>query len=161
MKAINIEWDLIDDDCDIPTIVDLPKDLTEKLITDNFFDEKGFQTDSYRFTEIANYLSNEYGFCVFSFDVVKDFEELNEDELWKLREEVMIGSLFVSNYTNSFGYKSLDVSYFFDGYINYIEELLEEDGADDGEFENYDNIENLWGWFNCYDNLSWVRFEEE
>jgi hypothetical protein len=90
----------------------------------------------------------------------KAFEELTKNELWELREQVMLGSLFVSSYTNSFGYKSVDVSYFFDGYVNYLEELMVEDNADDDEFENYDNKDNLWGWFCCYDDLSWIGFEE-
>jgi hypothetical protein len=27
-------------------------------------------------------------------------------------------------------------------------------------FEKYDTEENLYAWFLCYDDLSWVRFEE-
>ena len=148
MKAINIEWDLTDDvvdynidDCDVPTEVDIPNDIKEE--------------------DVADYLSNEYGFCVESFQLVKPFDELTKEELWKLREEVIIGSLFISSYTNSFGYRAVDISHFFDGYCSYIEELMEEDKADDDEFENYDNADNLLSWFYCCEDYSWIRYEEQ
>ena len=148
MKAINIKWDLEDDvvdynidDCDIPTMVDIPNDIKEE--------------------DVADYLSDEYGFCVESFRLVKDFEELTAKELWKLRKEVVVGSMFVSDYVNTFGFNPHDVSSFFDGYADYLQELIEEDGVDESEFYTYDNINNLWSWFNCYDDLSWIGFDED
>lgn len=80
MKAINIEWDMTDDvyeynidGCNLPTIVDLPKNLaTQVLIDDYYADEKCLKTDSYLLSSVADYLSDEYGFCVLSFDVVED-----------------------------------------------------------------------------------------
>ena len=148
MKAINIVWDLEDDvldynidDCDIPTEVEIPNDVEDD--------------------EIADYLSDEYGFCVESFNLVKDFEELTAIELWELRKEIILNSLYVADYSNSFGFSAKDVSYFFDGYVEYIYELMEEDNADDSQFRDYDNINNLWEWFNCYDDLSWIKFEGE
>ena len=54
MKAINIEWDIDEDivDGSLPREVELPKDIQED--------------------EIADYLSDEYGFCVFEFDIEKE-----------------------------------------------------------------------------------------
>ena len=168
MKAINIEWNLTDDvyeynidDYDIPTIVDLPKDLAENLLTDYFADEKGLKTKSYKLSSVADYLSNEYGFCVLSFEVVKDFEELSADELWTIRRQVVLNSLYEYDFSNREGYNSSDVSSFFDGYVNFIYELMDEDGADEKEFCKYDNIINLKRWFDCYDDLSWVKLDME
>ncbi len=58
MKATNIKWDCKDDvleynidECDLPTEVELPNNI-------NVFD-------------VADYLSDEYGFLVISFDFVE------------------------------------------------------------------------------------------
>lgn len=54
MKAVNIEWDIDEDivDASLPREVELPRDMHED--------------------EIADYLSEEYEFCVFGFDVSYD-----------------------------------------------------------------------------------------
>ena len=26
--------------------------------------------------------------------------------------------------------------------------------------DNYDNIDNLWSWYNCYDDFNWVMYDE-
>ena len=147
MRAKNIVWDLNDDcleynidECDLPEYVDIPRDIAED--------------------EVADYLSNEYGFCVESFDIVADFENLTANELWNIRKQIKLGSIYVSDFNNREGYKAEDISNFFDGYVEYIYELMGEDGADEDAFSSYDNIENLERWFYCYDDLSWVRFEE-
>ena len=56
MRAINIKWDLKDDcldynidECDVPNEVEIP--------------------DNIGVYEIADYLSDEYGFLVISFDI--------------------------------------------------------------------------------------------
>ena len=165
MKAINIEWDLTDDvyeynidDCDIPTIVDLPKDLAIQVLNDDYYnDEKGLKTESYMLSSVADYLSNEYGFCVLSFEVVKDFEDLDEDELWEIRKQIVLNSLNTYDYCVEY-YDERDIAIFFDGYVEYLWELVEEIG---GDWKQYDNKENLFHWFNCYDDLSWVKLEIE
>ena len=169
MKAINIEWDLTDDvyeynidDCDIPTIVDLPKDLAIQVLNDDYYnDEKGLKTESYMLSSVADYLSNEYGFCVLSFEVVKDFEELDEDELWRIRRQIVLNSLYAPDYSVREGYNAIDLSCFFEGYVDYLYELMEENGANENEFCKYDNKDNLFSWFCCYDDLSWVKLEIE
>ena len=52
MKAINIKWDTDNEVIDLPTEVNIPE---------------GYDED-----EVADYLSDEYGFCVFSFDIDDD-----------------------------------------------------------------------------------------
>lgn len=91
---------------------------------------------------------------------MKKFENLTHEELKKLREEIVVGSLYYDDYVNSFDFDCHDISYFFDGYESYLRELMEEDGADNSQFKEYDNLNNLIGWFNCYDDFSWVHFDE-
>ena len=52
MKAINIKWDTDDQVVDLPTEVEIPE---------------GYSED-----EVADYLSDEYGYCVFNFDIDGD-----------------------------------------------------------------------------------------
>lgn len=49
MKAINIKWDTDDQVVDLPTEVEIPEGYSEE--------------------EVADYLSDEYGYCVFNFDI--------------------------------------------------------------------------------------------
>jgi hypothetical protein len=56
MKAINIEWDLSDDDLediDLPTEIRISECLTDKA-------------------EISDYLSRKTGFCHYGFELVED-----------------------------------------------------------------------------------------
>ena len=95
----------------------------------------------------------------------KKFENLTSAELSKLRKEIVLNSLYVSDYKNSFGFDANDICSFFDGYVSYLEEIAEEDGFTEWEnifkmFEEYDTEENLYCWFLCFDDLSWVGFED-
>ena len=94
----------------------------------------------------------------------KAFEELTSAELLQLRKEIILNSILIYDYTNSFGFNPWDICSFFDGYVSYLEELAEEDGFEGVGLcflEKYDTEENLYSWFLCYDDLSWVRFEED
>lgn len=86
----------------------------------------------------------------------KRFEDLTIDELWQLREEIKLYSLFIADYDNSFDFYPNDVCAFFEGYCDYLDELQSE-GDKSIPALDYDSKENLWSWFNCYDDLSWVR----
>ena len=92
----------------------------------------------------------------------KAFEELTSAELLHLRKEIILISILIYDYTNSFGFNSWDICSFFDGYVSYLEELAREDGYEGIDYlTKYDTEENLYSWFLCYDDLSWVRFEED
>lgn len=86
----------------------------------------------------------------------KRFEDLTIDELWQLREEIKLYSLYIADYDNSFDFYPNDVCAFFEGYCDYLDELQSEGDKSIPALE-YDSKENLWSWFNCYDDLSWVR----
>ena len=92
----------------------------------------------------------------------KAFEELASAELLQLRKEIILNSILVYDYTNSFGFNPWDICSFFDGYVSYLNELAREDGYEGIDYlTKYDTEENLYSWFMCYDDLSWVRFDED
>lgn len=95
---------------------------------------------------------------------MKKFDELTTAELWQLRNEIVLNSLFIADYCNSFGFSPKSMCDFFDGYVSFIYELATEDGHEDLEIvklcELYDNADNLQRWYYCFDDFSWVEYEE-
>jgi len=100
-------------------------------------------------------------------DIEKEVEEweeeqpkerdITEEELTELREEIKLGSLFVDDYRNSLGVDASAACDFFEGYCEYLKELMEADGITDGEFwdrvEEYDNDDNLIAWLYSFDEV--------
>ena len=66
MKAINIQWDTDDQVVDLPTEVEIPE---------------GYSED-----DVADYLSDEYRYCVFNFDIDNDKKIY---EIYDINDEVM------------------------------------------------------------------------
>ena len=78
----------------------------------------------------------------------------NKNLLWDLRMEIVLNSLYVADYENSFGIPAKITCDFFMGYISYLEELEKENGEEldfDSFFNKYDNAENLFDWWECFD----------
>jgi len=79
--------------------------------------------------------------------------EFTKEQLEKLREEIVLGSLYTADFENSFDIPAKNCQDFFDGFNDYLGELMIEDGHDDDEYwdiiEQYDTIDNLWNWYNC------------
>ena len=93
---------------------------------------------------------------------MKAFDKLTKKSLWKLRKEIVLNSCMLGHYENTFGYDPNSMYTFFDGYYDYLWELAEEDGKDlthEQVIKNYDNANNLWGWYNCFDDFSWVKYK--
>ena len=66
---------------------------------------------------------------------------LSKKDLQVLRNEILLNSLFISDYENSFGLDLWEVNAFFDGYLDYLEDLMLENNCSD---ENYfDNLKNM------------------
>lgn len=85
---------------------------------------------------------------------VKSVYELNRDELERLRGEICLGSMYYSDYENSFGIDDHQVCTFFDGYLDF---LHEENGVDiDDELDNTEMLER---WQNCF-SMSEEELEE-
>lgn len=70
MKAINIKWDTYDEDLErimdspelgLPNEVIIPDDIILECDNDDINDY---------YSDVADWLSNEYGFCLYGFDLV-------------------------------------------------------------------------------------------
>jgi hypothetical protein len=90
---------------------------------------------------------------------MKEFSELTKSELWELRNEIELDSIYISEFKNSFGYHPYSVCMFFDGYLSYLQELAESEFENPTYFDalSLDSAERLYDWFNCYDDFSWVK----
>lgn len=77
--------------------------------------------------------------------------ELNKDELWDLRQSVTLGSLYDSDYENTLGLDPVIVQAFFDGYMDFLEMKMKDDGYSDADFwdvlDEYDNSDNLYDYY--------------
>ena len=110
---------------------------------------------------------------------IKRLEDFTREDLAQLRKEVVLNSMYYHDYNNSFGIECHSASLFFDSYLSFISELAEEDGykwdyAEPGstyykagnhtwrEFlDRYDTTDNLYEWWCCYEDFSWVVYEGE
>ena len=73
MKAVNIKWDVTDGAEDM-TKEDMDEILltlpTEVEIPDNLIDDNKDFDEDYYYSDISDWLSDEYGFCHNGFDLV-------------------------------------------------------------------------------------------
>ena len=87
---------------------------------------------------------------------MKKRDSLTKNQLWELREEIVLNSLFISDYKNTFGFTPESVCEFFFGYVDYIDEIAQEQTDDENElFElsiELDNPDNLYAWYRCFDS---------
>lgn len=110
---------------------------------------------------------------------IKRLEDFTMEDLEQLRKEVVLNSLYTADYHNSFGISDGSACIFFDSYMDFICELAEEDGYKwdyerlgsayhhedyhtyDEFLQKYDTTENLYDWWGCYEDFSWVVYEGE
>ena len=100
--------------------------------------------------------------------VMKRFENFTREDLQKLRKEIVLNSLFLVDYRNSFGISRESVAAFFDGYYDFIWELAYEKAEEEGKgtshlthnyvIENFDNTDTLEEWYYCHDDFDWVKY---
>jgi hypothetical protein len=96
---------------------------------------------------------------------MKKFEELTTNELWDLRRQIVLNGHYIADYENDFNFNAHQVSQFFDGYVDYLCELATEKYGhiEDEQFidilDEFDTIENLKSWFDCFDDLSWITID--
>ena len=83
-------------------------------------------------------------------NMTKHMNELNFQEVVDLRQEIVLDSLFLRDYENTLGVDHREVIGFFDGYIEYLDELCKEQGDPDLNWTDFDCTENLWSWYNIY-----------
>lgn len=93
--------------------------------------------------------------------------ELTLKEVFDLRDQIVLNSLFASDYRNALGVDPIEACDFFDGFVDFLQELAEEDGFEiDGSnynefFEKYDTKDNLEEWWGCFEECPLHAEEEE
>ena len=80
---------------------------------------------------------------------------LTHEVILDLRKQIVLNSIYLCDYENDYNFDPKEVIAFFDGYLDYIGEIMEEDGISDEEFwerlPDYDNEKYLLGWYDCFD----------
>lgn len=77
-------------------------------------------------------------------------------QIQKLRNQIKLGSIYLSDYINSYEIGENETNEFFDGFADYLNELMTENekNYNDSKFfdylEKYDNSVNLINYFNIY-----------
>ena len=82
-----------------------------------------------------------------------DKNNMTDKQLEKLRNEIVLGSLYQSDYENSFGIPANYVQAFFDGFCEYLADEMADHGFSDDEWwdviDDFDTIEYLSDWYWC------------
>lgn len=83
---------------------------------------------------------------------------MTKEELWKLRQEIVLDSLYARDYRNDMGLTPGSVRNFFDGYSDYLSDKAEENGtAADNAIDDYDSADSLWDYFNTCEDDPFAR----
>ena len=96
---------------------------------------------------------------------MKLFENYTKQDLWALRRQVVLGSLFVSDYRNDMGIDPRWLCDFFNGYLDFMEEVALEDGEEIDHskcldfMDAHDNPELLLEWYLCHELADYQRVE--
>ncbi len=94
--------------------------------------------------------------------IIKPFEKLTKDELWEIRQGIILNSMFYHDYQNEYGIKNETLYSFFESYFSYICELadeLYENSNIEIVIKEFDNKENLYSWYCNYDNFDWIEYD--
>ncbi len=96
---------------------------------------------------------------------MKRFEDFTQAELWELRGQIVLGSIYVADHRNDFGIDEHSVCDFFDSFLSYIEDLAREEGNGNLDWDEiikmYDNPETLWDFYWRYEDFSWVEYKDD
>lgn len=76
-------------------------------------------------------------------------KDLTENQIIALRNEIVLNSLFMGDYHNSFAIEPTEVCDFFDGFVSWAYENWKEthDNPDDFSIEDIDTVANLIEYF--------------
>lgn len=78
-------------------------------------------------------------------------ETWDAESLWELRQEVVLNSMFTSDFQNSFGVDPHACQDFFDGYVSDLEDRAKEAGKSSDDIfdiiKEFDNKDNLYSWY--------------
>ena len=77
---------------------------------------------------------------------------LTKHQLAKLRSEITLNSLYISDYENSLNIDARTVCAFFDGFVEYVADDYNGAARDFWDYLNSaDNTNNLWEYYNAFD----------
>lgn len=85
---------------------------------------------------------------------------MTKEELWNLRNQIVLNSLYVSDYRNNFGIPEREVCNFFDSFLdNAYEEMMEDGALEDIPDKDrrsyvitrYDNSEDLYEYYGLFE----------
>ena len=82
--------------------------------------------------------------------------DLGPRQLWNLRKDIVLNSLFLTDYENRYRVDPQEAYDFFDGWLEFLEEEMREeipDFKDDNFFvylDKYDTPKNLRAWWYCW-----------
>lgn len=94
-------------------------------------------------------------------------KDLTIEQLAQLRKDIVLNSIYVSDYENRFDIDKHIVCDFFDGFMSYCEELEKEEFGEDSDmsmkdfFEKYDTIDNLVEWYYMHEEFGDEEFDDE
>lgn len=96
---------------------------------------------------------------------MKKFENFTEEDLWQLRQEVNLFSACANSFRNTFGISPFSIFSFFEGYLDYLCELIQNEKGKNfsitiGDILEKDTPTNLKCWHECSDDFSWVEYNE-
>lgn len=93
------------------------------------------------------------------YDYGKSFNELSKDELWILRQSIVLNSLFYGDYETKYLFNPYKLESFFGGYVDYLCEIANDKSLPLSTiFSNYDNAYNLYEYFGLSDDWDIERF---
>lgn len=76
--------------------------------------------------------------------------DLGKTQLWRLRQDIVLNSLFLNDYENRYGISAKQVCDFMDGYLEELYYIANEDGFDSEDvfdvIEKYDSKDNLYNY---------------
>lgn len=82
-------------------------------------------------------------------------KDLGKTQLWRLRQDIVLNSLYTSDYQNRYGISPQDVCSFMDGYVEELCNMAEEQGVKTDNIldviELFDNKDNLYNYAMCID----------
>ena len=94
----------------------------------------------------------DFGDTIYQTFLRKRQYEPSFDEIKKLRGEIVCGSYYLSDYTNSFGFDEDEVYMFFESYLDFMQNNYEEEhgGKHPNDVFDLESDENLEEWFECW-----------
>lgn len=87
---------------------------------------------------------------------VKYISDLGPIQLWKLRKQIVLNSLYYTDYENEYGIDIIEVCNFFNGWLDFLVEEMKEDHPDYNDnmfwdlFPKYDKSKYLLNWWFCW-----------